>query len=67
MGKMTFLDKAKDLIGRYAWRIFLWSIEMTEEKYWKAIYQQEKLNLEHDQEMIKEGYQRSDRDIRRGV
>ena len=39
----------------------------TEENYWKEIYEQEKLNLEHDQELIKEGHQRSDRDTRRGI
>lgn len=67
MGKMTLMDKIKDLLGRYAWRIFLWSIETTEEQYWKEIYEQEKLNLEHDQEILNEGKQRSDRDTRRGI
>lgn len=67
MGKMTLIDKIKDMLGRYTWRIFLWSIEMTEEEYWKEIYEQEKLNLDHDQEMINEGKQRSDRDTRRGI
>lgn len=67
MGKMTLIDRIKDMLGRYGWRIFLWSIEMTQEQYWKEVYEQEKLNLEHDQEMIKEGHQRSDRDTRRGI
>ena len=66
MGKMTLLDKLRDLLGRYGWRIFLWSIEMTEEEYWKEIYEQEKLNLEHDQELIREGRAISDFDTRRG-
>ena len=31
------------IIGQYAWKIFLWSIGMSQEEYWNEIYEQEKM------------------------
>ena len=42
MSPDTIFDKIKSFIGRNAFNIFLWSISMTQEAYWKAIYEQEK-------------------------
>lgn len=42
MGKHTILDAAKYFIGRISFRVFLWSISMTDEQYWNAIYLQER-------------------------
>lgn len=42
MGKQTILYKIRRFIGKICFKIFLWSIEMTEENYWSLIYDQEK-------------------------
>ncbi len=41
MDEQTILEKIKELIGKVAWRLFLWSISMTQEEYLTAIYKQE--------------------------
>ena len=42
MGEETLLDKVRSIIGAFAWKIFLWSIEMTAEEYGRRVYEQEK-------------------------
>lgn len=42
MGKKTIGMIIRDTLGGIGWRLFLWSIKMTEEKYFEAIYFQEK-------------------------
>lgn len=39
--RQTIWDKAKEIISGFAWRIFLWSIDSTQEGYWREIYLQE--------------------------
>lgn len=41
MGKLTFLDKIRNIIGKVAWKVFLWSIQMTQDNYWSIICDQE--------------------------
>lgn len=41
MGHLSILDKIKDFVGGASFKIFLWSIGMTDEEYWHAIYKQE--------------------------
>lgn len=45
MGEETLLDKIRGKIGSMAWKVFIWSIRMTQEQYWRAIYEQEKALL----------------------
>lgn len=33
MGNPTFIDRVRGVIGALAWRVFLWSIRMTDEQY----------------------------------
>ncbi len=42
MGEKTVLEKIKELIGKIAYRLLLWSLNMTEKEYLIAIYKQEK-------------------------
>ena len=42
MGKGTIIEKIKEIITHIVWPIFLWSVDHTEESYWKSIYEQEK-------------------------
>ena len=51
MGEKTFLDRVRDVVCSVAWPLFLWSINMTEGQYFKAIYEQER----HFRTMAKEG------------
>jgi hypothetical protein len=37
MGKQTLCGAIKEFIGHIAWRVFLWSISMTDEQYLEAI------------------------------
>jgi len=37
MGKPTLKDKLLGLISAFAWRLFLWGSQTTEEQYWHAI------------------------------
>jgi hypothetical protein len=45
MKKSKILDWIKYKCGAIAWKVFLWSINMSEEKYWDQIYKQEKERL----------------------
>ena len=42
MGETRILEKIKQRIGALAFGIFIWSIEMSEDEYFDAIYEQEK-------------------------
>jgi len=42
MGKRNFCKELKLRIGAVAFGIFIWSIGMTDEEYYDAIYEQEK-------------------------
>lgn len=42
MGKRSFWKELKLRIGAVAFGIFIWSMEMTDEEYFDAIYEQEK-------------------------
>ena len=33
MDKQSFFNNIRQLLGRIAWRVFLWSIKMTQEEY----------------------------------
>jgi hypothetical protein len=33
MGNPTFADRVRGFIGSVAWRVFLWSLRMTDEQY----------------------------------
>lgn len=37
MAKEVFFDKFRDFIGSIAWVVFLWSIQMTEDEYFRAV------------------------------
>ena len=39
--RYTFSQRIKDFISMISWRVFLWSIDETEERYWNQIYEQE--------------------------
>jgi len=41
MGEMSIFGKAKRFIGAVSWKLFLWSISMSDREYWRAIYEQE--------------------------
>lgn len=43
MGKRSIWKELKLRIGALAFGIFIWSIEMTDEEYFDAIYEQEKM------------------------
>jgi hypothetical protein len=47
--RTTLYQKLKTYVGSFAWGIFLWSIGLTEEEYWKLIYEQEKREREKNQ------------------
>ena len=42
MGKRSIWNKLKLRIGAVAFGIFIWSMGMTDEEYFEAIYEQEK-------------------------
>lgn len=42
MGKSTILDAMREGVARFSLCLFLWAIEMTEEQYLNAIYEQER-------------------------
>jgi len=46
MGEETFFDKIRSIISGVAWMVFLWSLRMTPDEYWMAIYEQEKARME---------------------
>lgn len=42
MGKLRILDRIRNVVGSIAWKVFLWSIRMTEDEYFEEVYKQEK-------------------------
>lgn len=42
MGKPTLKELIREFIARKTWKIFLWSIGMTADKYWTEVYHQER-------------------------
>jgi hypothetical protein len=50
MGGSSIWKKLKLSIGGLAFRIFIWSIEMTDDEYYGAVYEQEKYLNEKDNE-----------------
>ena len=42
MGKLTLWEKLKEGVGGVAFKVFLWTISMTKDEYFDAIYKQEK-------------------------
>lgn len=46
----TLADRIRDIIGNIAWKVFLWSIQETEDKYWNQIYEQEKFRIDYAKE-----------------
>jgi len=48
MGNRTLWQQLKLRIGAVAFGIFIWSMEMTDEEYFDAIYEQEKNLKEND-------------------
>ena len=43
MGSESIYQKVKNIIGFIGWKMFIWSINMTQEEYFEIIYQKEKL------------------------
>ena len=37
MSSSSIWDNIRELVGRVAWLVFLWSIKMTKERYWESI------------------------------
>jgi len=46
MGRGKWYERLRLAVGRMGWRLFLWGNQMTAEKYWKKIYEQEKMILD---------------------
>lgn len=42
MDKETFLEKIRSFIGGFGFRVFLWSIKMTQDEYLKEISHEKK-------------------------
>lgn len=42
MSELSIWNKLKLRIGALAFGVFIWSMEMTDEEYFEAIYEQEK-------------------------
>jgi hypothetical protein len=50
MGKLSILTRLRLKIGSIGWRIFIWGVDTTEEKYWDDIYELEKMRREQKEE-----------------
>ena len=46
MGKQSFLSRVREFIGGVGWRIFLWSINRTQEQYLEGTYRDMKAKKE---------------------
>jgi hypothetical protein len=46
MGAETLLDKIRSIIAGVAWRTLLWSLRMSPDEYWNAVYEQEKSRID---------------------
>jgi hypothetical protein len=50
MGKLSILTRLRLKIGSIGWKMFIWGVDTTEEKYWDDIYELEKLRREQKEE-----------------
>lgn len=53
MGKLGIFNKLKLFANKVSWKVFIWSLGITQEEYWQSIYYQElyymnRLNREDD-------------------
>jgi hypothetical protein len=42
MGEQTFFNKIMSIVSGLSFRIFLWSLQTTPDKYWRSVYEIEK-------------------------
>ena len=42
MGKLNIFEWLKEFIGGICFKIFIWSINMTDDQYWNEVYEHEK-------------------------
>ena len=50
MGDPSLLDQIKDWITGISFRVFLWSIGLTDDQYWEQVYEIEKARRESEGE-----------------
>jgi len=50
MGKLSILTRLRLKIGSIGWKMFIWGVDTTEEKYWDDIYELEKMRRERKEE-----------------
>ncbi len=50
MGKLSILTRLRLWIGFIGWKMFIWGVDTTEEKYWDDIYELEKMRREQKEE-----------------
>jgi hypothetical protein len=50
MGKLSILTRLRLWVGHIGWKMFIWGVDTTEEKYWNDIYELEKLRREQKEE-----------------
>jgi len=50
MGKLSILTRLRLKIGSIGWKMFIWGVDTTEEKYWDDIYELKKLRREQKEE-----------------
>lgn len=41
MGKLTIIQRLKQIVASIGWKLFIWGNETTPEQYWSEIYEQE--------------------------
>lgn len=51
MGKLSLITQLKLFISGLGWKMFIWGLGMTEEKYFETIYEQEKFYRERREEL----------------
>jgi len=47
MGKESFFDKLRNLITKVSFTVFLWSIQMTDDEYWRSVAEEEAAEQAH--------------------
>lgn len=50
MGELTIIDRLRGFVGKVAFAMFLWAIEMTEEQYWSSVYTLESMRRSSEQD-----------------
>ena len=58
MEKQSVFDKFREWVNSWAWGLFLWSVNMTQEQYWEEIYKQEKRHKEISVEIMTCGHEK---------